>query len=211
MKSGKPWACRSHTETTVMQESFSPQDSLALIQSMISKTKSSLAENRIYFLLWGWVALTGILGQFLLKVVVGYRHHYLTWIIVIPAIIITNVHNYRRSRRAQTKTYIGEAMSNLWTGMAFSFFVLSFIITFLPYANTGWTIAYPFFILLYGLGTFVSGRILQFKPFVIGGIIDWLLAGSSVFFPFDYQLLFAAAAIVISYLIPAYLLSSNRS
>jgi hypothetical protein len=194
-----------------MQESFSPQDSLALIQSMISKTKNNLAENRIYFLLWGWVALVGILGQFVLKVFVEYRHHYLSWVLVIPAIIITNVYNYRRSRRATTKTYIGEAMGNLWMGMAVSFFVLSFIFTFLSHPYTGWAIAYPFFILLYGLGTFVSGRILQFRPFVVGGIFDWLLAGASVFFPFDYQLLFAAAAIISSYLVPAYLLSSKQS
>jgi len=68
-----------------------------------------------------------------------------------------------------------------------------------------------FFIVFYGLGTFVSGKILRFRPFVIGGIINWLLAGAAVFFSFDYQMLFGAAAIAISYLIPAYLLKGGRN
>ena len=65
---------------------------------------------------------------------------------------------------------------------------------------------FPFFIMLYGLGTFVSGSIIQFRPLVIGGIIAWALAIGSVYAEYDYQMLFGAAAILISYIIPAYML-----
>jgi hypothetical protein len=37
------------------EEKFSPEQSLQLIQSMISKTKQDLSENGIYFLVWGWL------------------------------------------------------------------------------------------------------------------------------------------------------------
>jgi hypothetical protein len=47
-----------------MQENFSPQESLLLIQSMINKAKSDLEENRFYFLLWGWMAFLAFLAQF---------------------------------------------------------------------------------------------------------------------------------------------------
>lgn len=66
------------------------------------------------------------------------------------------------------------------------------------------------FILLYGLGTFVSGRLLQFKPLVVGGIINWIPVCAAVFFSFDYQMLFAAAAISSSYLLPGYLLKPQK-
>lgn len=193
-----------------MHEDFSPQESLRLIQAMIDKTKSNMSENRFYFLLWGWVALTGILGQFFMKVVLHYPRHYLSWLILFPAVLITIIHSARHVRKAGSRTYVGDAMRYLWTGMGITFFVLSFIITFLPVGRAGWQLSYPFFILLYGLGTFVSGRILQFPPFVIGGIFNWLLAAAAVFFPFDYQLLFAAAAIITSYLIPSYLIKESK-
>ena len=190
-----------------MQENFSPQESLQLIQSMISKAKSNLEENRFYFLLWGWVTFCAIVAQFVLKVVFRYEYHYAVWLVTIPTAIITMVHISRMGKKESVRTYVGESMSHLWTGLGISFFVLSFIIT---NSKGGWIHAWPLFILFYGLGTFVSGRILQFTPLTIGGIFNWALAIASVFVPYDYQLLLAAAAILTSYIIPGHLLKSPK-
>ena len=191
-----------------MDDNFNPHQSLDIIQSMIAKTRSNLGENRFYFLLWGWICFIAFLLQFFLKTVIEYRHHYVVWLATIPAIIITIVHSSRIDGKARVKTYIGESMGNVWMGIGISFFVLSLIVSNLP---KGWLNAYPFFILFYGLGTFISGRILQFKPLVIGGIINWALAILCIYLPFDYQLLMGAAAIFISYIIPGHLLKTERS
>lgn len=192
-----------------MREELSAEQSLQLIQSMISKAKDNLQENRFYFLMWGWIAFAGIMGQFILKVVVHYRHHYLPWLLVIVGVIATIWNVNRQQKKQQVRTYIGESMGHLWLGMGISFFVLSFIISFKGGPETGWLFSYPFFILFYALGTFVSGKLLQFRPLIWGGISNWLLACASVFFSFDYQMLFAAAAILFSYLIPGYALPSK--
>jgi len=190
-----------------MEDNFSPRQSLELIQSMIVQAKSNLSENRIYFLLWGWVSFLAILGQFFLKVVLHYRHHYIVWVLVIPAIIATLIISARQSRRVRVKTYVGASMGHLWIGIAVCFFLLSLIISL----SVGWYNAYPFFILFYGLGTFVSGRFLNFPPLVIGGIFNWFLTIVCVLVPYDYQLLVAAAAILTSYIIPGHLLSRVKS
>lgn len=191
-----------------MEENLSPQQSLQLIRSMISKTKSDLGENRFYFLLWGWITLAAILGQFVLKVVVQYGQHYLVWLITIPAAIITIFYGARKRKRPAVKTYVGESMSNLWTGIGISFFILAVIVS---NSQKGWVNAWPLFILFYGMGTFVSGRFLQFTPLVIGGIVNWVLAIVSIFVHFDYQLLIAAAAILTSYIIPGHLLKNETN
>lgn len=177
---------------------------------MIDKTKANISYNRIYFLLWGWLTFIGITGQFLLKVVFQYKHHYIVWLVTLIGVVFSVAYSTKNRHQQRTRTYIGEAMGYLWSGMAAAFFVLSFIITFLPVDKTGWFYCYPFFILLYGLGTFVSGRILQFTPLVVGGVFNWVLACAAVFFPFDYQLLFAAAAILTSYIIPGHILQPAR-
>lgn len=191
-----------------MENNFSPQQSLELIQSMINKTKSNLHENRFYFLLWGWTTFAAIICQFILKVVLAYERHYLVWLVCIPAAIVTVIHSSKRHRRPSVKTWVGESMSNLWTGVGISFFILSLIIT---NSQGGWLHAWPLFILFYGLGTFVSGRILQFNPLVAGGIFNWVLAIVSIFVHFDYQLLLAAGAILTSYIIPGYLLGNYKN
>lgn len=174
---------------------------------MIKKVRNDIGANRFYFLFWGWLTFFAILTQFFLKVLVQYRHHYLVWLSVIPAVIITLIYANRRHGHSYS-TYVGDSMKHLWLGIGVSFFVLSLIIS-----NTkgGWLIAYPFFILFYGLGTFVSGRFLKFRPLVIGGMINWALACVCVFLPYDYQLLIAAAAILTSYIIPGHIIQANAN
>ncbi|MFN2458454.1 MAG: hypothetical protein ABR502_09655 [Chitinophagaceae bacterium] len=188
-----------------MEQKFSPQQSLQLIQSMIEKTKDNISENRFYFLLWGWITFIAVLLQFILKVISDYRHHYLVWLSVIPAFIITIIKSNKEKNRTY-RTYVGESMGYLWMGIGISFFVLSVIIS----TSIGWLKAWPFFILFYGLCTFISGKFIQFKPLVIGGIFCWLLAAITVFVPYDYQLLLAALAILCSYIIPGYLIKSEK-
>jgi hypothetical protein len=156
-------------------EHFSAQESLQLIQSMISKTRRNISGQSNYFLLWGWCACLACIGQFLLASVFHYEKHYLVWLITIPCIIINLVWSARDKKKIKARTYVDENMEFLWQGVAFSFFVLSMI-----FIRTGFYYCYPFYILLYGLGAFVSGRILQFKPLLIGGIINWLLAITAV-------------------------------
>jgi hypothetical protein len=191
-----------------MEENFNPQQSLATIESMIAKTKSNLSENRFYFLLWGWVSFLAFVMQFFLKAIMDYRHHYVVWLVTIPAVIITIWYSARRRNVAHVKTYLGESMGNLWMGIGISFFILSIIISNLP---DGWFSAYPFFILFYGLGTFVSGKILQFRPLVIGGIFNWVLAIICIYTDYDYQMLLGAMAILTSYIIPGHLLKNEKN
>lgn len=197
-----------HVKSPPMQsENLSPEQSLQLIQSMISKTKQDMSDNSIYFLVWGWITFIACTGQFVLKHILEYEQHYQVWWLIIVGIVLSIYNGMKQGKRQRARTYVGDSMKYLWMGMGVSYFVLSMILS-----KIGWNSSvFPFFILLYGLGTFVSGSILQFRPLVIGGILAWALAIGSVFVAYDYQMLFGAAAILISYIIPAYMLRSRNN
>lgn len=187
-------------------EKFSPHESLKLIQAMLDKTKQDMGNNSVHFLLWGWVTFIACIGQYILKNIVHTEKHSLVWLIIFPAIIISIWMGFRDRRTQKSQTYIGDSMKYLWMGMGISFFVLGLIL-----GKMGWeSNVFPFFMLLYGLGTFVSGQFLRFKPLIIGGIMAWVLAIVSGYFSYDFQILFGAGAILVSYIIPAYLLRSIR-
>jgi hypothetical protein len=190
------------------EEIFSPQESLQLIQSMIAKTRKNMSDNSKHFLLWGWITFICCTGQFILKNLMNYENHYLVWLLILPAAAISAYFGIKDGKKKEATTYIGDSMKYLWMGMGISYFVLSMILS-----RMGWnTNIFPFFILLYGLGTFISGKFLQFRPLVFGGLTAWVLAVISTFFNYDYQMLFGAAAILVSYIIPAYLLrNKNRT
>jgi hypothetical protein len=188
------------------EEQFSPRESLQLIQSMISKTRQDISDNAIYFLVWGWITFIACAGQFVLKHIIEYPKHYMVWWVVVIGVAFSFYHGMKEDKRQKVKTYVGESIKWLWIGMGLAYFVLSMILS-----KIGWDKpVFPFFILLYGLGTFVSGSIIRFRPLVIGGLLALGLAVGSVFVEYDYQMLFGAAAILVSYIIPAYILRARK-
>ena len=160
---------------SMTEENFSPEQSLQLIRSMIDKTKQSISDDSMYFLVWGWITFIACTGQFLLKHVYNYEKHYQVWWLIVVGIIFSTYKGMREGKKQKVRTYIDDSMRYLWIGMGIGFFVLSMILS-----KIGWGSAvFPFFMLLYGLGTFISGNFIRFRPLIWGGIIAWVLAVSA--------------------------------
>ncbi len=180
---------------------FSAQDSLRLITSMIETTKCNISDSSHFFLLWGYATATGCVLQYVLKAVVGYRHHYFAWLVTFVAMVIHFGFMRKEGRNRKVKTFVSEANGHLWAAMAMSFFVLVFVFT-----KIGWQYSFPIYILLYGVGTYVSGNLIQFKPLTIGGLCCIVIAAITPYLYYDLQILMAALAIILSYIIPGHLL-----
>jgi len=185
-----------------MEKQLTPQESLAIISTMIEKTKHSISDKSHYFLLWGYAVFIGCTLQFTLKKL-EYEKHYLAWLVTVAAIILHIAFSIRDSKREKVSTYASDANAYLWMGIGFSFMVLAFIFS---YMEQGWRYCFPFYILFYGLGTFVSGGMLRYKPLMIGGGICYVLAVVAVFIDYDMQILLTAISIFISYIIPGHML-----
>jgi hypothetical protein len=185
------------------EKELSPQESLDLIKSMINRTKGAVADDSFHFLLWGWLVFGCCLGSYILKTIVHYPNHFFIWWLMPVGGLISWMYEAKQSKQKKVKSFIDEALDYLWIAVVISFMVLV-IINML--SGQAWQTAFTYYILLYAIGTFVSGRLLQFKPLIIGGIINFGLAAISVRFNYDNQLLIGSLAILISYIIPGHLL-----
>ncbi len=186
-----------------MQEEleFSPQQSLRLIHQMIANTKNTIGNDSPYFLLWGWAVFIGCLLQYYLKVIAGYPKYYYVWLITPVVVIIQLFLIYRRTKYEKVKTFIDEANTYLWTAIGLSFLVLSFV-----FVHIGWQYCFPFYTLLYGIGTYISGSLIKFKPLIIGGLLCFLLVAISAYTSYDTQTLLIALAVFVSYIVPGHIL-----
>ena len=82
-------------------------------------------------------------------------------------------------------------------------------------AKIGWSNSYLLVILFYGIGSLISGRILNFRPLIFGGMFSLLLVAAAIVFSniisgFDQTLIVLAVSIIGTYLIPGYLLRANK-
>ena len=96
-------------------------------------------------------------------------------------------------------------MKYLWM----AFLVTLFSVLF-GMGKVGLEASYPIIMLLYGLGTFVSGGILKFKPLKVGGIVAWICGTIAFHVDFTDQLLLIMVAIISSYIIPGHLLANSK-
>jgi hypothetical protein len=184
---------------------INPEESLEIIQGMIEKTKQNIVYRSDYFLLWGWLVLLSCLLQYFLLKVIHSPYHYYAWNLMWLGFFGSIYFMMRDRKTRRTRTYIDEGISSLWIGILLMYFSIAFILGFLNY----WQHAFAFYMLLYALGSFITGRTIHFNPLVYGALICFVFAWVSVFLNYEDQILLNAAAIIVSYLIPAYMLKSK--
>ena len=187
-----------------MEEELSPESSLRLIHQMIDKAKNTVADDSFYFLLWGWLVFVASISQYVLKVVFQSPYHYTVWGLMIVGIIVSVIHGFMMNKKRTVKTYVEELLDYLWISIFLSYILFGFI-----FARTGWQNCYPFYMMLYAMGSFVSGRALKFSPLVWGAIVSWILAMISTFTSYDTNILLCGLAVLASNIIPGYLLKNK--
>jgi len=190
-----------------MKEQFNEQQSLKLIQEMIENAKAQLEASSFYYLLWGWLVLAGTLIHFAL-LYTHFAYPYLAWPAIMIAGLLGTAITVRKSKsQAKTRTFVATSMGFLWSGFSIMLF---FILFSAIMGKINWTMANIFIIALYGFCIFASGGIINFKPLIIGGIASWIIAIGSLFIAPQYTFLSIALSIVVSYLIPGYMLRNKE-
>ena len=183
-----------------------PKESLAIITKMIHQTQFNAKHQAVFFLLWGWLTLIAAIGHYLLLEVAHYKMPWIVWpIMMILGGVAAAIIGSRQARVKLTATHLDRSLAYLWGG--FAVFLLT-ILGCMPWI--GFSKTYPIIMLLYALGTFVTGGILQFMPLKIGAIACWLLVIAAFFVPFSLQLILLGASIIVAYLIPGYLLQQKQ-
>jgi hypothetical protein len=185
--------------------SFTPEESLRVIQTMIEKTKTTVADNSFYFLLWGWLVFVGAVGQYVLAEIVRTELNPVVWSIMIFGVIASAVHGMRQKKTRNVKTYVDEGLRNIWTAIG----VVQTLIVFIFMRRGDWEHCYTIFILTYSIGCFLTGRLLRFAPLIRGAVFCWALAVLTTFVDVGMNMLLLAAAVLGSYIIPGYQLRAK--
>ena len=188
------------------KEEFTPEQSLQLINNMITGVKKELQDNGFFFLLWGWLVFIAAITNFvLLKMESEYAYH--VWAILMPlGGVVSGIYGFTRmkKRNKRVKTFIDRAMMYVWIAFGVAIFIV-----LISANHVGFEKVYPYVLLIYGIGTFITGGIIKMRLLVAGGICCWVLSVICFYVTFDIQLLLLAAAIAIAYIVPGHVIHSN--
>ena len=182
------------------------QESLQVITKMLAQTRKNIQEQHAYYLIWGWLAIAAA-GLQLILLNLELAYHWIGWPLFMGiGGIISSVYSKKQQAQKSHGNKFEKAMSFLWIGVVCGIFFFFFLAQI-----SDWKVAYLGIIMLYGLGTFVSGGILEFKPLIIGGVLAWIVGLIGVFISsFAVVVALLILAVIVSYIIPGYLLKSHK-
>lgn len=192
-------------------KTMNEKESLAIIKSMIHASKQNYSSQAPIYLLWGWLVLAAAILELFLIYIVEFQWHFIVWPIIMGlGTIISMVMGARSEKKSGSRTYVDRAMSFLWSGWAIFLIIILYSAFML---NISWGEAYALIIGFYGMGTFVSGGILSFKPLIYGGAASFVIALICVFLKvtdsFPFMLIALSISVIVSYLVPGYLLRKS--
>jgi len=188
---------------------FSPQQSLALIESMINRAKDKFAEDGSMYLFWGWLVFACSLLQFMLLHVAQYPKHYLVWLATFPAFIYQFFYMRKKRKQQIVRTYTNYIIGYVWLTFCIVIILIGFLIGLLTGGDYYYHIV-PLLLAVYGVPIFLTGIIIRFKSLIIGGAGCWVLCIVSTFIKnYDYQFLMIPMAMLIAWIIPGYMLRSK--
>ena len=191
-----------------MEKEFTQEQSLEMIQSMISISRQNFREGGFYYILWGSLFFLAAIAQYILYSVYSSDLHWMSWLVAgALALLIGIVLMATRKRTARVRTYIDRMNFYLWTAFVICIIFIGFLASQRQVSQIQ---VNPLIIMLYGFATFISGGMLRFKWLIAGAIAAWIIAVISVFQDYGTQMLLVAVTILLSYLIPGILLNYTK-
>jgi uncharacterized protein with PQ loop repeat len=197
------------------------QESLKLITDMINKTKASFHETGFGPIMWGIViTLCGLLSYF--KEVYGFTLGFDHWLLVLIALIPQIWYSINQSKKIKAKSFNDIALDFTWIAYGITIGLIAFVISgigtdlktnFPNYMQVRGDFRFSnhytgFYLILYGIPTFITGGIMKFKPMIIGGIVCWILALVSIYTNYKEDMLLTAIAATAAWLIPGIILNN---
>ena len=180
------------------------KESLDLITGMISKARNHYHESGTSALLWGFTNVLIFVLLYLQSIDLLELPFSPFWLMAI-AIILQAYFSWKERGSKKTVTFNDQAHYYVWVAFGVSVIILTVAGGI---SNIGY-IVMPFLLLLFGIPTFISGSIKNFKPLIFGGIVCWILSAISFFFRENEVYLFMAVAAFFAWVIPGFILRRN--
>lgn len=182
-------------------------ENIRFIKDMIERTKEITAGSWMFFLVWGIMAILGVMGMYILVFLETYNWIWLNWIIFMAVgLVFTLVYAAKLERRKGMKSYPQKITTHLSIACGIGFILVGFIFPVLNLYT--WGLIAVFIALIAGILVFVMGGIYEWNLLKWCGVIWWAGALGMVFIHQNFRALLFIPLILVGYIMPALILRS---
>lgn len=184
------------------------KEEIRVIREMLEKTRRSAADSGTFFLVWGFLIILAVIGNYALAFAEKYSWIWLNWIL-FPGIgvIFSCVYWARKERKTGMKTYASTAAGYLGIGCGIAFVFLGLV---LPAFNIyPWGVIALLVSAVWGTYLFTLGGIFDWALLKWCGVISWAVAYGMIFIDEKYRALAFIPLILIGCILPGFIMRSQ--
>lgn len=185
------------------ENTLNPSESIGIIGDMIDQARFNFSKNAFYFIMWGILLIAAAGFQLLAKGSTDF--FWLGWPIAgFAGGIISAIHGKRIAQQQGHQTHIDRMYSTVW--------IIYFItlVLLLPALVSNRMDPSAYVMILTGLPTVFTGKLIKFQPLVWGGITFWILGIVAVFILPEYGDLLFILSMITGYLIPGFMMRAIK-
>jgi hypothetical protein len=201
----------------MQEKQLTEQESLLIIQQMISRAKNAFVDTGIGPILWGTVITICSIVQ-AAKLYFKFDVPFDIWLLALFAIVPQVFISIKESRERKAKGWDDDMMSYVWICFGVGVFVINLInnvmgaelnsaldeyrqLTGRTVSST-WSYASCFLLFVFGYPTIVTGAVRKFRIMLAGGIFCWASAIVAAFTPTYIDFVLMAFSATLAWLIP---------
>lgn len=183
-------------------QQLSNEQSLEIIHQMIRQAKTTITETGLSWLLWGsMLFLTSIATYIFIDI--GSKNIFLGWNIFGAVTLILLAADILKPKKKTVRTYVDDLLKMVDIGFVVCMFCVIISINIAVSPNAG----FGFLLMIFAFLMLIKGSVVKSRALIIGAIVNWI--GTIAIFinkEFKYDMLIMAAAVLIGYIIPGFLL-----
>jgi hypothetical protein len=175
------------------------QQSLDIINEMISKAKMSYTTKGIASMVWGLlITFCGLVNWAEIHFNKNFGD---VWLLTLIALIPQIYFSIKEKRSKNFVAHNEITINYIWIAFAISMFITSYYFAYINMGNVTTLI-----MMLFGIPTFIMGGMNKFKPMIFGGVFCWGASTISIFTSVEVDVLLMAACGLFAWLIPGIIL-----
>ncbi len=207
------------------EKQMTEKESLELITQIIGRAKVSRHKTGVTAMMWGLViAVCSLirLSEVHFKYQMPFDIYLLTLLALLPHLLLT----LKEKKQQPTRLYEDAYLDYIWLGFGICILLLVFIVNKMfaawipgvqefreaagraPSFHIGEYVS-SFFLLLYGLPTFISGAAGRFKPMLWGGLLCWGCCVAALFTGYKTDMLLVAVAALLAWFVPGLMMEKE--
>ncbi len=161
-----------------MEKNFSEQDSLKLINEMISQARNNFQKGSTYSSIFcGYVvAATAFANFILIYILENPNQSFWVWLTMIPMMIISGAIARKHYKHSLVKTHMDKIVSTIWNAFAISvgiFLISIYSMMYVINFNYLGILITPIILTMMGTAQYATSVVCRFKPYLYGALIFW--------------------------------------